>query len=228
MPLGAPGLIVLLRGLRRPRLHQRPRAHRGWCLRADPHRPGQRLCRRGDYGRWRPDGKLEFLGRRDNQVKICGFRIEIGEVENALLRVPGVRDGAAVVAERRGPEQRNWWLLLRLAAARATGCCGAGWPSRCREYMVPSAFHWRETLPLTAERQDRPDDADASWPATSTRPRRVRRAQTPTEQRLAAAWADRARRPGRTRSAGATTSSTAAARRCRRSSWPSPWTGRCP
>ena len=67
---------------------------------ADPHREGQRLYRTGDYGRWLPDGKLEFLGRRDNQVKIRGFRIEIGEIENALLRVPGVRDGAVVVAER--------------------------------------------------------------------------------------------------------------------------------
>ena len=70
---------------------------------ADPHRQGQRVCRTGDYGRWQPDGTLDFLGRRDNQVKISGFRIEIGEVENALLRVPGVRDGAAVVAE--GPDR---------------------------------------------------------------------------------------------------------------------------
>src|SRR3989475_12572234 len=56
--------------------------------------------RGGDYGRWLPEGKLEFLGRRDTQVKISGFRIEIGEIENTLLRVPGVRDGAVVVTER--------------------------------------------------------------------------------------------------------------------------------
>src|SRR5437879_3316621 len=67
---------------------------------ADPHREGQRLYRSGDYGRWLPEGKLEFLGRRDTQVKISGFRIEIGEIENTLLRVPGVRDGAVVVSER--------------------------------------------------------------------------------------------------------------------------------
>src|SRR5207245_719741 len=66
----------------------------------DPHQKGQRLYRSGDYGRWLPEGKLEFLGRRDSQVKISGFRIEIGEIENALLRVPGVSEDAVVVTER--------------------------------------------------------------------------------------------------------------------------------
>ncbi|CAM5497912.1 hypothetical protein SCALM49S_06711 [Streptomyces californicus] len=47
--------------------------------------------RSGDFGRWRPDGKLEFLGRRDAQVKLRGFRIELGEIENRLLGVAGVR-----------------------------------------------------------------------------------------------------------------------------------------
>ena len=98
---------------------------------ADPHRAGERLYRGGDYGRWQPDGKLEFLGRRDTQVKIRGFRIEIGEIENALLRVPGVRDGAVVVAERRRPEQAPGGLLLRPAAARRRASCGTGWPRRC-------------------------------------------------------------------------------------------------
>src|SRR5205085_10617801 len=64
----------------------------------DPHRPGERLYRSGDFGRWLPGGTLEFLGRRDSQVKINGFRIEIGEIENRLLQVPGVRDGAVVTA----------------------------------------------------------------------------------------------------------------------------------
>ena len=68
----------------------------------DPYVDGARLYRAGDYGRWSPDGKLEYLGRRDNQVKISGFRIEIGDIENALLRVPGVRDGAVVVGEGAG------------------------------------------------------------------------------------------------------------------------------
>src|SRR4029079_6660565 len=76
------------------------------ALTTDPHRPGERLYRSGDHRRSLSEGKLEFLGRRDTQVKVRGFRIEIGEIENTLLRVPGVRDGAVVVAARPGQAQR--------------------------------------------------------------------------------------------------------------------------
>ena len=130
MPLGAPGLIVFS-GVCVGRGYVNDPERTRLVFVADPHRAGQRLCRSGDYGRWRPDGKLDFLGRRDNQVKIRGFRIEIGEIENALLRVPGVRDGAVVVAERCRREQAPGGVLLRPAAARRPTSCGTGWPSRC-------------------------------------------------------------------------------------------------
>ncbi|WP_243793880.1 hypothetical protein [Saccharopolyspora gloriosae] len=62
----------------------------------NPHRPGQRLYRSRDFGWWLPDGKVEFQGRRDTKVKIREFHIEIGKIENQLLRVAGARDGAVV------------------------------------------------------------------------------------------------------------------------------------
>ena len=155
---------------------------------ADPHRPGQRLYHGGDHGRWLPEGKLEFLGRRDTQVKIRGFRIEIGEIENALLRVPGARDGAVVVAERAGQGKH---LVAFYSGERPVEAdvlrdrLAASLP----EYMVPSAFHWRDGLPLTANSKiDRKalttlaaelDAVDVGCEAPST----------PIEQRLAAAWA---------------------------------------
>jgi surfactin synthase thioesterase subunit len=158
---------------------------------ADPHRPGQRLCRSGDYGRWQPEGKLEFLGRRDNQVKIRGFRIEIGEIENALLRVPGVGDGAVVVAQGADRGKRlvafySGRRPLQVDVVRDT--LGELLP----EYMVPSVLHWREGLPLTANGKidrktltvlagqlDGSDVTEQGYHAPTT----------PTEVRLAAAWA---------------------------------------
>src|SRR5256886_8399917 len=99
VPLGAPGEIVFSGVcVGRGYINDPERTRRAFM--PDPHREGRRLYRSGDYGRWLPDGKLEFLGRRDTQVKISGFRIEIGEIENTLLRVPGVREVAVVVAER--------------------------------------------------------------------------------------------------------------------------------
>src|SRR6266568_5151587 len=96
VPLGAPGEIVFS-GVCVGRGYINDPERTRQAFMTDPHRAGRRLYRSGDYGRWLPDGKLEFLGRRDSQVKISGFRIEIGEIENTLLRVPDVREGAVVV-----------------------------------------------------------------------------------------------------------------------------------
>jgi amino acid adenylation domain-containing protein len=149
----------------------------------DPLRPGQRLYRSGDYGRCLPDGKLEFLGRRDSQVKINGFRIEIGEVENALLRVVGVRDGAVVV---------NTHLVALYTGERPLD--SAVMRDKLAEslpaYMVPSAFHWRKTLPLTENGKiDRKALAALAGELDGAE-QNHERPTTATEQWLAAAWAD--------------------------------------
>jgi amino acid adenylation domain-containing protein len=185
VPLGAPGEIVFSGVcVGRGYVNDPDRTARAFLT--DPHREGERLYRGGDHGRWLPEGKLEFLGRRDTQVKIRGFRIEIGEIENTLLRVPGVRDGAVVVAEREQGKQLVAFYsgpeLLDVDLLRET--LGESLPG----YMVPPVFHWRESLPLTANSKiDRKaltalaaelevveEDRDAP--------------DSPTEQRLATAW----------------------------------------
>jgi amino acid adenylation domain-containing protein len=187
VPLGAPGLIVFS-GICVGRGYVNDPERTARAFRPDPNRPGQRICWTGDFGRWLPDGKLDFLGRRDNQVKIRGFRIEIGEIENALLRVPGVRDGAAVVAE--GADRTKHVVAFYSGAGPiAVDVLRERLVESLPDYMVPSAFHWREPLPLTANGKiDRTAlTALAGELLTGSQDRDA--PVTPTEHRLAATWA---------------------------------------
>ncbi|HKP55149.1 MAG TPA: beta-ketoacyl synthase N-terminal-like domain-containing protein, partial [Polyangiales bacterium] len=77
-------------------------------------RTGERLYRTGDWGRWQPDGNLEFIGRRDQQVKVQGYRIELAEIELVLERHPAV-ERAAVVAI--GEREKHLVAHLALRAA---------------------------------------------------------------------------------------------------------------
>jgi len=180
VPLGAPGEIVFS-GVCVGRGYVNDPERTAAAFTEDPYRPGERLYRSGDHGRWRPDGKLEFLGRRDSQVKIRGFRIEIGEIENALLRVDGVRDGAVVVV--RGTQLVAFCTGARPVTADAVR---ARLAESLPAYMVPSVVHWRASLPLTANgKTDRrtltalAGDLDAVGEGPGT----------PAERRLADAWA---------------------------------------
>lgn len=188
VPLGAPGAIVFS-GICVGRGYVNDPGRTRQAFTPDPHRPGQRLYQAGDYGRWRPDGKLEYLGRRDSQVKISGFRIETCEVENALLRAPGVRDGAVVVAERPGRPGR----LVAFYASPGPlepGALRAFLARSLPAYMIPSAFRWRHALPLTANGKTDRKALTALAGDSSDDPGHRRAPRTPTERRLAAAWAD--------------------------------------
>jgi acyl-coenzyme A synthetase/AMP-(fatty) acid ligase len=188
VPLGAPGEIVFS-GVCVGRGYINDPERTQLAFMADPHRDGHRLYRSGDYGRWLPEGKLEFLGRRDTQIKISGFRIEIGEIENTLLRVRGVREGAVVVTER---ADRSKQLVAFYSGERPldAGALQDELGESLPKYMVPSTFHWQERLPLTDNgKVDRKALMALAGELDVAKPEREQ-PTTVTELRLAAAWAE--------------------------------------
>ncbi|RNB58979.1 amino acid adenylation domain-containing protein [Brevibacillus gelatini] len=113
-----------------------------------PFVPGERLYKTGDLGRWLPDGTIEFIGRIDEQVKVRGYRIEIGEIESALLAYEKLTAAVVVVHEDEfgqsslcayftGEEQLD---LAKLWSHMA---------KRLPSYMIPTYFVQLEQLPLT-------------------------------------------------------------------------------
>ncbi|MFY2562031.1 amino acid adenylation domain-containing protein, partial [Corallococcus terminator] len=111
---------------------------------------GARLYRTGDRARWRGDGVVEFLGRLDAQVKVRGFRVELGEVEAALRELPGVRDAAAGVHEDApGDKRLVGYVVLRAGAAWEPEVLREALARKLPEHMVPPALMKLEALPLT-------------------------------------------------------------------------------
>ncbi|WP_374984617.1 amino acid adenylation domain-containing protein [Streptomyces fradiae] len=112
--------------------------------------PGDRLCRTGDIGLRRPDGQVEWLGRRDGQVKLRGFRIELGEVEHALRELPEVRQ--AVVLLRRDLPGGEPALVAYVVPREGSGAgeeeLRRGLRARMPAYMVPAFFTVLDELPV--------------------------------------------------------------------------------
>jgi amino acid adenylation domain-containing protein len=170
-------------------------------LTADRFRPdpfgatGARMYATGDLGRRLPEGRIEFLGRRDFQVKVRGFRIELGDIEAALARHPGIE--TAVVVDRRDPDTPNEARLVAYAVPRRGLPASGPWPAELRgfllrllpAYMVPSAFVMLEALPLNpsgkVDRRALPaPEPERSGPVRSWIPPR-----TPVEEVLCGLWA---------------------------------------
>ena len=118
----------------------------------DPFAPGAdaRMYKTGDLGRWLADGSIDYLGRNDFQIKIRGFRVELGEVETRLNACAGVRE--AVVAAREdgaGGKRLVAYLLAEPGAAPAAAQLRAELARDLAEYMIPSAFVTLDAWPMS-------------------------------------------------------------------------------
>ncbi len=187
-PIGVPGEIVIGgvgvgRGyLNRPDEHARRFGD-------DPFHVGGRIYRTGDRGRFLPDGRLQHLGRYDDQLKIRGFRIEPGEIESILCEHPEV-GGCSVVAREAPNGERQLVAYIVGEPGRPSEAEARNWlRQRLPEHMVPSAFVYLRALPMTTNgKLDK-----AALPAPS--PQGTGRVgpqppQTDTETRIAALWTE--------------------------------------
>ncbi|HSM52439.1 MAG TPA: condensation domain-containing protein, partial [Thermoanaerobaculia bacterium] len=153
---------------------------------------GARAYRTGDLARRRPDGALEFLGRIDRQVKVRGFRVELGEIEEALRRHPAVRDAVAVL---HGGGAEDGRIVAYVVPAEG----GTPPPDeelrgvlelRLPSYMLPSAILAVPEMPLTdhgkLDRRSLPDPAAA----TARQGEGYLAPRTPLESSMAEIWED--------------------------------------
>ncbi len=160
-------------------------------------RPGERVYHTGDRARFLADGRLDFLGRMDHQVKVRGFRIEPAEVEAALASHPEVREAVVVALPEPGhlggadAGKRLVAYLVARDGAPPPAALRSWMRERLPDYMVPQSFVALPELPLTAHGKiDRdalplPEAASAgAEPAVTREPR------SPEERLLAGIWAD--------------------------------------
>jgi thioesterase domain-containing protein/acyl carrier protein len=150
-------------------------------------RPGARLYRTGDLARYRRDGTVEFLGRIDHQVKVRGFRVELGEIETVLSRHPGVTRAVAVARNDDAAGAQLVAYFVPSGVPVSSGGLRRFVGQSLPDYMVPSAVVALDSFPLTPNGKiDR-----KALPA----PQRERSdeqpyvaARTPLESRLVEIW----------------------------------------
>ncbi|GAB3488159.1 non-ribosomal peptide synthase/polyketide synthase [Amycolatopsis cihanbeyliensis] len=147
-------------------------------------RPGALLYRTGDLVRWLPDGRIEFVGRVDNQVKVRGFRIELGEIEAVLGEHSGVRDVAVLVEETSSGDPRlvGYLVLDGVDVPAVRDWAGTRLPS----YLMPAVFVVLDRLPLTANgKLDR-----SALPAVTVGDGEYVAPSSPVEETVAEIWAE--------------------------------------
>ncbi|MEO0852456.1 MAG: amino acid adenylation domain-containing protein, partial [Cyanobacteria bacterium J06648_11] len=154
-------------------------------------RPGERLYKTGDLARYLPDGRIEYLGRIDNQIKLRGYRIELGEIEAVLAQAPTVKAAiASVFANATGDRRLVAYVVPTQPNAVSVSELKQFLQNRLPDYMVPSTFVIQDAFPLTPNGKV---DRRALPPPSGDRPELATTYTapcTPTEELLASLWAE--------------------------------------
>jgi amino acid adenylation domain-containing protein len=111
---------------------------------------GERAYRTGDIVRWQEDGNVEFLGRKDEQVKIRGHRIELGEIEARLCEHEAVEEAAVIAREEGGEKSLVGYVVMRNGEEGRVSELREYLKERLTKYMTPGEYISLERLPLTA------------------------------------------------------------------------------
>ncbi len=161
----------------------------------DPFLPGERIYKTGDLARFWDDGTMEFLGRADFQVKVRGFRVELGEIEAVLRKQPGVRDVVCVARPDASGAKAVVAYVVPLHAAQPFDAPSlkAAVAAALPDFMVPSALVRLDRLPVTSN--GKLDRAALPDPALVLERRALSPPRTPLEEKLVALWSDVLRAP---------------------------------
>ncbi|GLZ78260.1 hypothetical protein Afil01_30670 [Actinorhabdospora filicis] len=190
LPIGVPGEVVVgAHGLARGYLN-RPELTAEKFI-DDPLRPGENMYRTGDLGMWTEEGQIQFLGRIDTQVKLHGLRIELEEIESALVAHPRVAEAAVALREDAPGDKRLVAYIVAIAGETAPDM-GELRPHLLAElppYMVPAVAVPMDRLPLAPS--GKVDRAGLPSPEGSgiVAPEAIA-PRTPQEERVAAIFAE--------------------------------------
>ncbi|MEM7353038.1 MAG: phosphopantetheine-binding protein, partial [Acidobacteriota bacterium] len=154
---------------------------------------GERCYRTGDLARHLPDGSVEFLGRADRQVKVRGFRIEVGDIETALAHHPQVEEVAVVLhqpAQGSGEDQLVAYVVAEAERPPHAGSLRAFVAERLPHFMVPAVVVFVDRMPVTANGKVDLEALPPPEPGLRGSEEEFVAPRTTTEERLVEIWSD--------------------------------------
>ncbi|MGV3610691.1 MAG: amino acid adenylation domain-containing protein [Fluviicola sp.] len=153
----------------------------------NPFIPGERMYHTGDKARYFPDGNIEFLGRVDDQVKVRGYRIEIGEIEVSLLQIEGIKE-AVVIAKEDVSRQKSLFAYIVCDANLSMQSVKSELRKTLPDYMIPIGFVQLDKMPTTANGKLDKKSLPSVQLAISNEEREILAPTNETEQKIHDFW----------------------------------------